>query len=341
MDNEKGSVIPFHVAEKLCALHIASEKVKMDHKEKTEWNVNGNDKPDSTFQPRDHQRELLKFGSEFLNKQFTKPGMQGGFRRGQFVMIGGATRAERDHAYHAAMTSHIGRFRKNGLVYAFEDINLDAERLKELRLQSEYILQNMRKLTHRAQVVEETTYGSIIKVVRSPVSNSMGKWLLEFLNTPYLYGDPDHKKTATDQGPFIQIQPSGAIHVADKVVGRVDYLGRKMMLNTKHYFGSAHENLTSKVRTLRGSLSGATVDFPDYDHWFKPRPKPPLEAWAEDAVDKMLYQQVYGVDRGYLRAGVLMIPSPAQSLRSMIVQDQKLKARKRLSNPNLMPGRKK
>lgn len=331
MDNEKGSVIPFHVAEKLCALHIASEKVKMDHKEKTEWNVN----------PRDHQRELLKFGSEFLNKQFTKPGMQGGFRRGQFVMIGGTTRAERDHAYHAAMTSHIGHFRKNGLMYAFEDINLSAERLKELRLREKYIEENIRRFSHTTQMVEATTDGCILQTIKPRTSNHIGKWLLEFLNTPYLYGDPDRKKTATDQGPFIHVQSSGAIHVADKVVGRVDYLGRKMMLNTKHYFGSAHENLTSKVRTLRGSLSGATVDFPDYDHWFKPRPKPPLEAWAEDAVDKMLYQQVYGVDRGYLRAGVLMIPSPAQSLRSMMVQDQKLKARKRLSNPNLMPGRKK
>jgi len=289
---------------------------------------------------RNPERELLKFGSEFLNKQFTQLGIQGGFRRGQMAMIGSPTRAERDHVYHTYTSAQV-LFRPNGLVYAFEDLKLSDERMKELRLREKYIEENIHRFTHTVQMVEATTDGCILQTIKPRANNYIGKWLLEFINTPYLYGEPDRKKTATDQGPFIHVQSSGAIHVADKVVGRVDYLGRKVMLNTKHYFGSAHENLTSRVRTLRAGLSGATVDFPDYDHWFKPHPKPPLEAWAEDAVDKMLYQQVYGVDKGYLRAGVLVMPSPTHSLRSMMVRDLKMKARKRLSNPNLMPRNKK
>ena len=125
------------------------------------------------------------------------------------------------------------------------------------------------------------------------------------------------------------------------IIGGDGYVGGKPVVGI-HNIRYSHE----LNRYLVGSY-GARGEISDYYYtpmYLKPLPSQALEPWAEEAIDSMLYQRMYGTLPKVWNAtrrewGVLR---PNGVLQGTMVHYEKMRARKRLQEANQMDtGRKK
>lgn len=233
-----------------------------------------------------------------LGKQMRGLGMSGGLRRGEYFN-------------HAAFTTRTpyDRPRSNILADALTNLK-DRSRIGLISLEQPSFFDRLRSMYYRPQFTVYDTEVSADGIVRH---------FAKQFNHPGLVVSGQSLAKQVKDTPYLTIRDDGYFVGGKKVLNSV--LGT-IWLNLK---GADKERFVKYHR-----FEGTWVESP------KLLPNQPREPWAEEAIDSMLYQRMYG------KLPEIWLPSkhawgvlnPNGVLCASMVHYEKMRARKRLQDAN-------
>jgi len=252
-----------------------------------------------------------------LGKQMRGLSMSGGLRRGEYFN-------------HAAFTTRTpyDRPRSNVLADALANLK-NHSRIGLISLETPSFFDQIRGMRYRPSF---SVYDTDVDV-----DGNVRHFVKQFRHPGWVTTGRAIAKRSSHE-PFLTIQGSDGYVGGKRVVSiyNIRYDHSKNI----YYFGKGDYYSRIGQSGAYGQISHYTYN-PMY---LKPLPSQPLEPWAEEAIDSMLYQRMYGTLPKVWNAtrrewGVLR---PNGVLQGTMVHYEKMRARKRLQEANQMDtGRKK
>lgn len=252
-----------------------------------------------------------------LGKQMRALGMSGGLRRGEYFN-------------HAAFTTRLpyGRPRSSVLADALANLK-NLSRIGMISLERPSFFDQIRGMRYQPSF---SVYDTEVDV-----DGNVRHFVKQFKHPGWVTTGRIIAKHSTHE-PFLT------------VIGNDGYVGGKPVVGIYNF---RYDHHTGKYYVRDGNYYsrigqyGARGQITQYLYnpmYLKPLPSQPLEPWAEEAIDSMLYQRMYGTlpkvwnvtrkEWGVLR--------PNGVLESTMVHYEKMRARKHLQDANQMDtGRKK
>ena len=268
------------------------------------------------FKPGISRRPMLPIGNNWLHKSLITGG---GFRRGELAMIS------------AGVPNPLNRFKSNWLANYLSDFvargpkPVDERSILQLFAEPEVTGNDF---YHRLRSLVNA--GLPIHTVRIPGGTRPEKIVRYTGSTDHSTFIPDNVRRmvrTVDTSPFIGVKDWG-IWVGGKKICTMPLSMRDMVV----------DSVTSRWQTRGqyGAYGQVTLDCPTgvYEHateWLTVG----REEWAEEAIDRLIYNRVYGVPHQMVKNGSY-IADQLWGLRNSNVQFVKQQARERLraaSNP--------
>lgn len=263
------------------------------------------------FKPGISRRPMLPIGNNWLHKSLITGG---GFRRGELAMIS------------AGVPNPLNRFKSNWLANYLSDFvargpkPVDERSILQLFAEPEVTGNDF---YHRLRSLVNA--GLSIHTVRIPGGTRPEKIVRYTGATDHSSPPPSVQdlERFNDKSPFIEIKDRG-IWVGGKKICTMPFTIQDMMF----------DSITERYR-MRGRYGAyGQFDARDYEHATKYL-SPTREDWAEEAIDRLIYNRVYGVPHQMVKNGSY-IADQLWGLRNSNVQFVKQQARERLraaSNP--------